>query len=77
MVDFYEAKAGVKLPEQRYTQVLVARNGDQEDASLSMIETGSVEPTASDPHPDGMIAHELAHQWWGNLVTCAVGTSSG
>jgi hypothetical protein len=71
MVAFYEAKAGVKLPERRYTQVLVAQNGDQEDASLSMIEKGSIEPILSDPHADGMIAHELAHQWWGNLVTCS------
>jgi peptidase M1-like protein len=71
MVSFYEAKAGLVLPERRYTQVLVDRNGDQEDASLSMIEKGSVAPILSDPQDDGMIAHELAHQWWGNLLTCA------
>jgi aminopeptidase N len=71
MVAFYESKAGMPLPERQYTQVLVDQNGDQEDASLSMIEKGSIEPSASDPHPDGMIAHELAHQWWGNLLTCS------
>jgi aminopeptidase N len=71
MIAFYEAKAGVRLPEGSYTQVLVGRNGDQEDAGLSMIETSSIEPVLSDPHADGMTAHELAHQWWGNLVTCS------
>jgi hypothetical protein len=71
MVAFYETKAGVKLPERRYTQVLVDQNGDQEDASLSMIEKGSIEPILADPQADGMVAHELAHQWWGNLVTCS------
>jgi aminopeptidase N len=71
MIAFYEAKAGMKLPERRYTQVLVDQNGDQEDASLSMIEKKSIEPILSDPQADGMMAHELAHQWWGNLVTCA------
>jgi len=71
MIAFYEAKAGMKLPERRYTQVLVSQNGDQEDASLSMIEKGSIEPILTDPQADGMIAHELAHQWWGNLLTCA------
>ncbi|HEY1633006.1 MAG TPA: M1 family aminopeptidase [Rhizomicrobium sp.] len=71
MIAFYEAKAGVKLPERSYTQVLVDRNGDQEDAALSMIEKGSAEPILSDPQADGMLAHELAHQWWGNLLTCS------
>jgi aminopeptidase N len=71
MVAFYEAKAGVRLPEASYTQVLVDRNGDQEDAALSMIEKQSAEPVLSDPQTDGMIAHELAHQWWGNLLTCS------
>lgn len=71
MLAFYEAKAGMKLPERRYTQVLVDQNGDQEDASLSMIEKGSIEPILTDPQADGMVAHELAHQWWGNLVTCS------
>jgi aminopeptidase N len=69
MIAFYESKAGLPLPEGRYTQVLVAANGDQEDAALAMIEKGSVD--GGDPQDDGMIAHELAHQWWGNLVTCA------
>jgi aminopeptidase N len=49
----------------------VAQNGDQEDASLSMIEKRSIEPILTDPQADGMMAHELAHQWWGNLVTCS------
>jgi aminopeptidase N len=71
MIAFYRAKAGLQLPEGAYTQVIVGTNGDQEDADLSMIEKPSIEPILSNPQADGMIAHELAHQWWGNLVTCS------
>jgi len=71
MIDFYETKAGMPLPERSYTQVLVSQNGNQEDAALSMIEKGSIESILSDPQSDGMTAHELAHQWWGNLLTCS------
>jgi aminopeptidase N len=71
MAAFFEAKAGLPLPELGYTQVLVARHGDQEDAGLSLIEAASIDPILTDPHEDWILAHELAHQWWGNWVTCA------
>ena len=28
----------------------------------------------ADPRAESLIAHELAHQWWGNRVTCAAWT---
>jgi aminopeptidase N len=71
MADFYESKAGLALPEGGYTQVLVDHSGDQEDAALAMIEKASAEPILADPQANGMLSHELAHQWWGNLVTCS------
>src|SRR6185436_12191835 len=33
--------------------------------------TEEVAPILKDPHEDWAIAHELAHQWWGNSLTCA------
>src|SRR5262249_1087953 len=30
-----------------------------------------IAPILDDPHEDWVIAHELAHQWWGNAITCA------
>jgi aminopeptidase N len=69
MVEFLEAKAGLPLPARRYTQLLVPGEEAQEAATYSVIGLKQVEPILTDPGNDWVIVHELAHQWWGNLVT--------
>jgi aminopeptidase N len=69
MVRFLEAKAGLPLPARRYIQLLVPGDEAQEAATYSIIGLKQVEPILSDPKNDWVIVHELAHQWWGNLVT--------
>ena len=70
MVAFYEAKAGVSLPGGRYAQVLIDGDEAQEATNFSVLGTEEMEPLLDDPHEDWAAAHELAHQWWGNLITC-------
>lgn len=69
MVDFLSDKAGLPLPDGRYAQLLVPGREAQEAATYSLIGRGQLERSAADPASDWVIVHELAHQWWGNLVT--------
>jgi aminopeptidase N len=71
MLAFFEGKAGVRFPESSYTQVLIKGSEAQEAASHSVIGLEEISPILTDPHEDWVIAHELAHQWWGNALTCA------
>ena len=69
MLAFFEGKAGVPFPHARYTQVLVPGGAAQEASSFSLLGEAQMTPMLKDPQEDWLIAHELAHQWWGNLVT--------
>jgi len=71
MLAFFEGKAGVTFGEPSYTQVLLPESAAQEAVAHSTIGLTEIAPILDDPHEDWVIAHELAHQWWGNAITCA------
>lgn len=68
---FFEDKAGVALPHPVYTQVLLPGSVAQEASGFALIGQRALDPILEDPQEDWVIAHEMAHQWWGNLITCA------
>ncbi len=74
MIRFFSEKIGVPYPYEKYSQVTVDEFmwGGMENISA----TTQTERTLHDrlAHQDfkseGLVAHELAHQWWGDLLTC-------
>jgi aminopeptidase N len=71
MLAFFEEKAGVPFPHRTYTQAFLPGAPPQEMAGMALLSARYGAAFAADPKEDWLLAHELAHQWWGNLVTCA------
>ena len=70
MLAFFAERAGLPYPSATYTQALVARTIGQEMAGLSVVSGDYGRAVLNDPSVSGLLAHELAHQWWGDMVTC-------
>lgn len=71
MLDFFTDKAGRPLPRAFYRQVVVDGEAAQEVSSFSILGRAQLEQRLKDPTEDWLVAHEMAHQFWGNMVTCA------
>ncbi|PNS08673.1 M1 family metallopeptidase [Solilutibacter silvestris] len=70
VLSFFAEKAGVPYPHRRYSQAVVVDTIGQELAGLSLLSDAYVDDAANGKRTVGLIAHETAHQWWGNAVTC-------
>jgi len=74
MIKFFESKLGVKYPWAKYAQVTAANFliGGMENASATTQTDATLhdEKAHNDFDSDGLVAHELAHMWGGDLVTC-------
>ncbi|PKN82499.1 MAG: hypothetical protein CVU47_02755 [Chloroflexi bacterium HGW-Chloroflexi-9] len=76
MIDFFESKIGVAYPWAKYATVAVHDfifGGMENTSATTMTDTLLHDERA---HPDfveaadSITAHELAHQWFGDLLTC-------
>jgi aminopeptidase N len=74
MIEHFSALTGVPYPWPRYDQVTVHdfTFGGMENTSISTLTERCLldERAALDATADDLVAHELAHQWFGDLVTC-------
>ena len=70
MLAFFEDRSGVRYDGASYTQALVEKTIGQELFGFSLMSEEYGRSVLNEPRTVGLIAHELAHQWWGNRVTC-------
>lgn len=70
MLAFFSAKAGLPLPHASYSQLLLPGGVAQEASSYALIGRRMLDPILKTEQEDWVIAHELAHQWWGTLISC-------
>jgi aminopeptidase N len=71
---FFEEKIGYPYPWEKYAQIVVEDFmwGGMENTSAVTVNEAAIvdERAALDFSNDNVVAHELAHQWWGDVVTC-------
>jgi aminopeptidase N len=74
MVEYFEEEIGVPYPWDKYYQVCVNDfvAGGMENTSATTLTDSTLFTDATENIRDseGLISHELAHQWFGDLVTC-------
>ncbi len=73
MLRFYQDKLGVPYPFKAYTQICVANFtfGGMENSSATTLTDLTLhdERAHMDYESDGLVAHELSHMWFGDLIT--------
>ncbi len=71
---FFEQEIGVPYPWAKYYQVCVDDFGwgGMENTSITTLNESTLHTTDFENLRDsrGLVAHEMAHQWFGDLVTC-------
>jgi aminopeptidase N len=70
MLEFFESRAGVRYADKTYSQVLAAGGVEQEMSSFTALNEAYGKGLLANERELWLGAHEFAHQWWGNMVTC-------
>jgi aminopeptidase N len=74
MLALFSEKFGVRYPYEKYAQVFVADfifGGMENTTATTLTDVVLLDERATiDYDVDALVAHELAHQWFGDLLTC-------
>ncbi len=74
MLEHFSRTFGVDYPYEKYSQVVVEDfifGGMENISATTLIDRCLMDERAAlDYEPQDLVSHELAHQWFGDLVTC-------
>lgn len=73
MVAFFSEKTGIEYPYPKYAEVMVRDfpGGMENISATTMTDTAIHDQRAElDQTSDLLVSHELAHQWFGDMITC-------
>jgi aminopeptidase N len=76
MLDFFSDRFGVPYPWEKYAQTAVdefVASGMENVSATTLAARDIVHADLASERPeeaDGLISHEMTHQWFGDLVTC-------
>jgi aminopeptidase N len=74
MIEFFEKEIGVPYPWAKYYQIAVndfVEGGMENTSATTLMDyTLFTDATENIRESTGLVAHELAHQWFGDYVTC-------
>jgi len=73
MLTYFSQRFGVRYPWAKYAQMTCYQfGGGMENTSATTMGDGILVDQRSllDGNAESIVSHELAHQWWGDMVTC-------
>lgn len=74
MMEFFSKKIGLDYPYEKYAQTIVPQYqwGGMEHVTATTLTDRTVHSKEEDDQfsSRGLVSHELAHQWFGDLLTC-------
>lgn len=74
MIELFSKLTGADYPYEKYAQSVVynfAAGGMENTSTTTLMENTPLDERAAIDHDqEGLISHELAHQWFGDMITC-------